>query len=719
MSLAPFKSPTTFPLTASRILLSYYLTNGLSAALGLLMISGAIQYFIGNVAAAAASVGVIVCIPPDQAAPRQGKIWQLLPAALIGLPLFTAVQFWHNSPWILGALLIPSTFLAFLGAAWGKRGLPISVSAMFAMIFSMATPQAANVNLLVDNCLYFALGAGLYLGYATLANSLLNQRYRVQILADTLLLLAKLLHTQAQQFAANAELALHGQILQQQTALADQLQTARDLVLENPNTLKRQRLAGMLIQALEIRDHLLVCELDLELFKQNHDHQPLLVELQRLLIITATELQQQADALLLKHIPNVIHSHREHLAAQPWADTNTSKLLRGLAGRISLIRDETAKLSRIARSELAPDVELIHSAWRLFVSPLAWSWRPLINHWHWQAPPLRHALRAAAAIGFAYGLSLILPWKAHAYWILLTIVVVLRGSLAQTLERRNSRVLGTLLGCLLAGAIIYTHPSAIGLLVLITIAQALAHGFSAKRYLVTAISATVLGLVQAHMLNLAANPVVDVLERLADTLIGAAIAWPFSYLFPSWERSQIPKLIKRSLSAQAQHAQLALGMVQSTTNPAAELDWRLARREAYNSLSALVQATERAIAEPRAVQPPLALLEQLIAQSYQLLAQLTAAKTLISLRRERLDMMQIGEALRNTSDKIHVHLVGEKCREKSIDYLNDELLMLNMLSDPFAEDLSPWLLRRLNLAERIAVELRLCADKLLADEQSV
>ena len=45
----------------------------------------------------------------------------------------------------------------------------------------------------------------------------------------------------------------------------------------------------------------------------------------------------------------------------------------------------------------------------------------------------RHALRAALAVGTGYVIATLLPWGSHDYWVTLTIVVVLRGSLAQTL----------------------------------------------------------------------------------------------------------------------------------------------------------------------------------------------------------------------------------------------------------------------------------------------
>ena len=715
---------------ALRIALSHYLTNGLSAALGLLLISGGIHLVLGAFAAAAASVGVVVCIPPDQAAPKRGKFLQLLPAALLGLPLFFAVQVLHAATISLGLLLVPASFLAFLAAAWGKRGLPIAVSVMFAMVFSMAVPDHTNSATSLSTCLYFALGAALYLIWATLANAVLNARYRVQMLADTLLSLASLMRTQAQQFAPSAApersepVPLIGQLLKQQAALADQLQTARDILLESPRTPRRQQLAGMLLHALEMRDHLLVCELDLDTLKSHAGQAPVLIALREVITAQADALEHLADALLLGRIPEPFASHRLQLASmqethnESMSDKGSgpapAMLALGLANRIGHLDDETSRLIALGRDEIQTDVGLIRTHWEMFVSPTAWSWQPFVAMWRWDAPPLRHAIRAALAIGMAYAIGLALPWGTHDYWILLTIVVVLRGSLAQTLERRNHRVAGTLVGCMLAGALLAARVPPLFLLVLVTLAQAVAHAFAVKRYLVTAVAATVLGLLQAHMLNAGSSASFDVMERMADTLIGVAIAWAFSYVLPSWERSQIPALLARSLTAQARHARvaLALGQLKAVDNEP-ELQWRLARREAYDSLSALVQATQRSFAEPRAVRPPLEPLGRLLAHSYQLLAQLTIVKTMLLRQRGRLQREDIDAPLQQAVDSLESILRQRHVASAPLNQPAES--PVPALQDPFLGDLSPWLLLRLDMASSIAVQLRCDADQVLTE----
>src|SRR6476620_11662369 len=130
--------------SARRIVLSSYVANGAVAALGLLLVTVLVHLFLGPLVAAAATVGAIVVTPPDQPAPKRGKFTHFLPAVLIGTPLFLATGLLRHSELALGVLLAVATFFAFLGAAWGRRGLPVSVSVMFAMVFALAAPAPAD-----------------------------------------------------------------------------------------------------------------------------------------------------------------------------------------------------------------------------------------------------------------------------------------------------------------------------------------------------------------------------------------------------------------------------------------------------------------------------------------------------------------------------------------------------------------------------------------------
>ncbi|HYD75536.1 FUSC family protein [Ramlibacter sp.] len=707
---------------ALRVALGHQVLNGIAAALGLLFVTVLVRALGNPWAASVAAVGAIVCIPPDTAAPLRGKLLHLLPAALFGVPLFMAMQLLKPYPLHLALLLVPATFVAFLAGAWGRRGAPLAISFMFAMVFSMAVAAGSGLDWALVAGGWFALGAALYIAWAVLANAVLNARYRSQILADTLLVMAALMRTQARQLAPAAETApgaqpLIGRLMQQQAALADQLQAARDLVLEAPRTPRRRQLAGMLLHMLEMRDHLLASELDLDTLRASPDQAGALEDLRRELVAQADAIEAVADALLLGRLPPSFASPDPRSAlvdAEPGEPPQVA-LARSLRNRIGRLHEETRQLVALARGEVQADVAVVRTAWRLFVSPTSWSWKPLRVLRRWDAPLLRHALRAALAIACAYALTFVLPWKAHGYWLLLTIVVVLRGSLAQTLERRNSRVAGTVLGCVIAGALLWADPPAWSLLLVLSAAQAVAHAFALRKYVVTAVAATILSLLQAHMLGLGANPVFDVAERMADTVLGVAIAWLFAYVLPTWERGQLPALVRRTLLAQGRHAREALGLAQlDAVDDEPELGWRLARREAYDSLSALVQATQRALVEPRAVRPPLDALERLLAHSYLLLAQLTAAKTVL-LRRERLDSERLRPILRASAEGVGETLAAPVPSAAPGPAEEAPLPEPPPVPESGHDDLTPWVERRLALADRAARQVQRDAHAVLAE----
>ncbi|WP_394791046.1 FUSC family protein [Rhodoferax sp.] len=710
-----------------RIALSHYVTNGLSVTLGLVVIMLLVFESAGLAGASSAAVGVMITSLPDVPAPRRRKIMQMLPAPLLGTPLFMLVQLVRDDALALGVVIVAGTFLAVMVMAWGKRGGPITFSLLFSMLFSMAAPPVGELEQILEHGGWFALGAGLYLVWGVLTTHWLNTRFRTQLLAECLHSFAQILRTQALRFAPNADpQTLLARMLEQQATFADHLQTTRDIVLESPTTPARTRLAAMLLGLLEARDHQLACDLDLDALLLHEGSTATLPALQHVLNTTARQLEALSLALLLGRSPTAIApvaDLRSVLAGvlPPRPDAmlvpepltpgqpGATALLHNMADRIGHINDEAVHLGALARGDATPELAAVRTQWQLFVSPTRWAWAPLLGQLSWRAPTLRYALRATLAVGTGYLLSLHLPWTSHKYWILTTIVVVMRGNLAQTLERRDARVAGTLFGCLLVMALLATHPGARTLFLVIALSMGLAHAFALRRYLYTCIFATLAGLLQAHLLLVGVAPTFAIFERLGDTLLGAALAWVFSYVLPAWERSQLPGLVRRSLQAQSQHAKLALALGEPAQS--SDLPWRLARREAYDSLSALTMATQRSLAEPSEVRPPLAPLEAVQARSYQLLAQLTAVKSLLLLRRAQLNMAVATPALQAAALQISQELAATAKKKDTAPADDAEPTITGQpfqpRPDPLAvDDLTPWLLRRLTLATAMARELQ-------------
>ena len=155
---------------------------------------------------------------------------------------------------------------------------------------------------------------------------------------------------------------------------------------------------------------------------------------------------------------------------------------------------------------------------------------------------LRFAARLALAMMAGAVVAQSLGDDRHGNWVLLTIAVVMRAGYGLTRQRRDDRVIGTLVGCVVAAGSVAYLPA--GVLVAVQgLAVAVTHSFARLNYRLASSGASVTALVSLHLVQ----PWVSapILVRLADTLIGAAIAHLFNYFWPRWESSEAPRLVSR------------------------------------------------------------------------------------------------------------------------------------------------------------------------------
>jgi uncharacterized membrane protein YccC len=613
-----------------RMLLGHRVLNGLSVGFGVAVLSVLMYLAAGPIIAASTSVGMLILSIGDQTAPARGKLRQIAPLLWMAAPMTLGVQLAHLAPdhatAAIGVLVCIGGFIGMLGTAWGLRGGPLGFALLLSIVFAMSTPPPERWPAALTHVFWFELGALLYAAWAVVSARLLNLRFRTQALADALNELASMLRQQGARLAATGDRRENQlrALLTEQALLADKLQTARDLVLDVPATPPELRLAGMLIAAIRMREQALACELELDMQPARGD---------------APISMQQAQAL--EHMWGDFGAHLDRvcwalftggqlpdkLAASLQTRLNEDRRSAppSLAGAVDAMCAEMQSLLRLAeRGGDEPRLGLAEQAreWPRFRTSMRWPIAPLKRAMNGRSPVLRYAIRVSIALGVGYGVGLHLPWAAHPQWILLTIAVVMRTNIAQTLERRNARLIGTLIGCVLVTAVLCLHPPVPLQFLILALAAGIAHGFAQVRYLVAATAATVLALIQGHLLRTAGE--FALFERLADTLIGTALAWAFSYVLPAWERRQMPALLTRLRNALLQHARVALGSAELST---ANADWRLARREVHDSLAAIALAAQRAQSEPLAVQPPLDLLERVQLRSYRLLAQLGGLRT--------------------------------------------------------------------------------------------
>jgi len=675
-----------------------YALNGLAVALGIALIQLVVGALAGPHAAALALSGA-VCASLADVPNTVPRTWSRVSVAAILSVASAAVTLWLKpTPLLMGSAVASIAFAAMMAMAWGARAGAVAFAPILALIFIMAVPLgSASLPVLL---LWNAVGGACYLVWSLLSGAALQRRYRALALGQALAAAAGLLRSRAELLTSPAVGADDNRSMQAwiqgETTLAERLQGARDFVFVQADNAQAQREIAILLLTVELRDVLLASRLDLDLLGHDRGSQWILGRVAGALHAIADGLDSAAATARRGQRRGVAPAPPARLDVDALftnpplaAHDARARLLPSLTDRMRRLDAELQRIHALQRGESATPA-LSRAELQHFVAPEGWPLAALRAQWSWRSPVLRHALRAGLALGSAFYIALTLPWASHPHWLVLSVAVVLRGNLEQTLARRNARVGGTLLGCAVVLALSPVHGNA-ALSLIFLAAVGIAHAFVLQRYWLTACAATVMALLQSHMMLPAGGFAIP--ERVADTVLGAALAWAFSYVLPSWERRNLPNAITRVLKELNDYAAHALRFEAGD-----QVAQRLSRRRAYDALALLAAALQRSSAEPRAVRLPLKDVATLIDHGQRLMAHLSMVR--VTLRRADLEQAAAATALADTQAALARCLslkAGAAAAPAGSTATADIDELARLPADPPAEHILPWLLRRLAL----------------------
>jgi uncharacterized membrane protein YccC len=686
--------------------------NGISVGAGLACLTTLIGLTAGMPAAITAASGAAAASVADTVCAPQAKRGQMVPAVLSSALVAALVAFSHPYPALLTAVLLLTILTSIMWMSWGKRGGPQTFVMVLTLVFQMAAfSQHRMAWPQVWQHLGWVVGGALGMAaWAELSIRVLARRYRTLALADSIDALADMMQAQAQWTREQGHAPQAGRtkallaLITQQAGIADVLQHARDLLYSQggragPDALTHRQIEA-LVHTVNLRDVVQACQLDLDRLPAHAMAGDALDALASQLTRHAHSLHDMASAWRLGKPYATPRQDAIDMPAEPEPVLHSLVRRRRHMQSLTDLIAQAHTASSPATTARSPDQARIMLT---LVSPSDWRLAPLKAQLHGQSPVLRYAVRATLAVACADAIAHVLPWASHPHWILMTVAVVMRGNLEQTLARRDARIQGTLIGCLLASAIMTGVGAHTGWLFLVlAIALSLAHGFVMINYRVTAASGAVLALVQGHLFSPGHHPaLIDAAERLGDTLIGAMLAWGFSYVLPAWERRQLPDLVGRLLKAQAHYAHHALRWHEAH----AETPRRShARREVYDVLWLLTQSLQRMGKEPRHARAWAPSLETLVIHSHRLISHLAAIKGLLTVRHASLNASQADPALARTVSHITAMFKGEALSPptpRATGLTADEVLE-EVVPGTDDGDLTAWLQQRLQQAEQEA-----------------
>jgi uncharacterized membrane protein YccC len=611
-----------------KLFVGQHVANGLGVAAGVMTMAVGATVLLGFEGGFAVTLGAIAASIGDFPAALRDKAKSMslgFALAVAAVAVVLATEWSLPSEVVaIGAI----SFFAGLVSGFGRWALASSMQILIAVVLALSlpppTPQAELIILL-----RMAVGGVGYIAISIALSRLIGASDRRMMTSEALRDLASYLFAFARFADTQTDIAaVYGRVIRAQAAFSEQISAARALLLEHPHrTRERTRLAASIGLMLDTLDALIAAQCDLPELRGLPAATEWMRRVGVLLRATALDLQHLALDLLAHRAPSLPKDHqlardavrREGLRLM--ADSDTPADVRAGIGR-TLARFDAARaaISQLERA-LGDDgearAELDGVTLSAFRPRRSFALKVLRPHLTPASPVFRYSARLSLAMMAGALAAVELGGERHGNWVLLTIAVILRAGYGLTRQRRDDRVIGTLIGCTIASVAVSYIPNW-GLLGVQALSLAMAHGFARLNYRLASVGASMMALVSLHLAE--PNFHSPMLARLVDTLIGAAIAHLFSYVLPNWEIAEAPKIARRLKARMAVFAEVALHFDVSVH------EYRLARKDFMEALAALSDSASRMGGEPRAAQRALDELSAMVVAAGVAAANLSATR---------------------------------------------------------------------------------------------
>jgi uncharacterized membrane protein YccC len=634
---------------------SHYVYRGLRSATGVIGATLIALHFSDLPTAMVVSMGALCTSLMDLPSPLNHKFNEMLAAVLLSTAVTLVVALVTPFPRVLPVVLVLVTFLAGMMTVYGNKTMPLQFSALFVM--TLTINEDFVVRRALEHALLFGAGATAYLLYAMPVSWLLERRTKQQVLAESLYELAGYLEIKAGFYdAGNDYDEQFNALVRQQIVVAERQQAARDLVLRGNRTTRDGLLVQVHLRMLDLYEYILSTNTDYPQLRNTFGGTPVLDHLRRLVLLMCEDVEAIAFDITrgrpsygevdyrqpLRDVAAEIAALKKRHHIPPAAMNALDETLDVIRGAIALM----AQLHEASRTPVEPSKVMPGPDMAPFLTRQKYEWSAMRQNLNWRSPAFRFSLRITMAVAAGLWLTHVLPYASHGYWILLTIIVILKPNFSMTKQRYNDRLIGTLIGCIISVVVLRVVHEPLVLLGVLFVALVASAAFVTIKYRYTAIAACVQVLIQINLLMPGSQTVVE--ERLIDTVIGGIIASVFSFVLPSWEYRAIPKLVENVLDANRRYIAATRDLLLRRSDD--DFAYRVERKRFMDGLSALISSFQRMLDEPRSRHRAVDNLNRFIVQNYLVAAHVAAARIQVRQHYDELDLPAAEAAIVEATD---------------------------------------------------------------------
>lgn len=372
------------------------------------------------------------------------------------------------------------------------------------------------------------------------------------------------------------------------------------------------------------------------------------------------------------------------------SQTFSHAVLRDMKFQVDALGGQLRAVIELARNATPQGAEAFEKReaaqplWLRFTSRLA----TLRANLNLESVVFRHALRLmlCVALGDAFG-RVLHPYRA--YWVPMTIVLVLKPEFAVTFSRGVLRIAGTLIGLLLATALFHYLPihtaTEIALIGLFTF---LMRWVGPANYGIFGVTISALVVLLISITGIAPKEVIN--ARAVNTVVGGIFALAAYAAWPSWERNRLPELFGALFDAyRRSFAAITAELLEPGPTSARERE--RTRQAARTARTNLETSLERLAVEPAVTQEQIAQANGMLASSHRFAHAMMALEAGIPDAESknqppaRPEFRQFAAAVDETLQLLAVKIRGEKVAERDFPDLRKAHLWLASSGDPQLE----------------------------------
>lgn len=626
----------------NQFIVSNHFTNALKVTISVVL-PVLVFYFLGNFQIGfSIALGALLTYPSDIPSSLKHKINGLLVTILLIVGANLIVNLFYPYPVLFYFILPLLIFFLSIISVYGQRATAVSFSALLSLSLSFSNIYSGYA--LVEHACLILIGGLFYLGISLLFYFTSPHHYLELQIAECIKLTSKYLKLRADLWKINAP---REEIIKKQLKLQVELniihQELREIVFRNNSSAgsstQNRKMLIVVVTLIEILELALSTSFDQsKLHQKFSEKSTVLATYQNLAYSLAYALKLLSNSILTKtkyEINNTLFRDLEalekaiiHYEKKLGKDAASDGVL--ILSNMSHYAEKQIEKIKIIETALKGSIKNIDSKslgkdMMKFITPQYYPISILKENLNFSSTIFRHSLRITITFLIGYIVGIFLPFQ-NDYWILLTIVVIMRPGYGLTKQRSYERIYGTILGGIIAFGIVSLTQNYLLLSFLSVICVLMGFFYTQKNYKIGATFVTIYVVFIFVMLTPNIEEVVG--YRILDTVVGAALAFTANYfLWPSWEFLSIKVYIEKSIDANKNYLNEILLFYnkkgETTTS------YKLSRRQAFIEIGNLMTSFQRMSQEPKSKQKNILKVYKLVELNHTLLSSAASLGTYV------------------------------------------------------------------------------------------